>query len=95
MSFDDYRELLEWTGRACRRSKSGKPIGGKLKGRQPAVLAKLRIDANAWMQTMVTAGLSTGHTFGTASAMDAEAERRGKRWLKGKRAATQLFGKAA
>ena len=91
---DDYRELLEWTGRLARRSKSGVVVRGKLSG-PPAILTTLRIDADAWLQTMTMGGLATGESFGSADAMEALAQSQGKRWLKGRVAAARLFRSAA
>ncbi len=93
--FDDYIELLEWTGRSVRRSKTGVIVRGKLSGPPPAILATLRIDADAWLQTMTAGGLATGDSFGSADAMEASAQSQGKRWLKGRVAARRLFGEAA
>ena len=94
ISFDDYHELLKWTGRAVRRTSSGIIAHGRLAD-EPVLLAKLRIKPAAWLQTMKTAGLATGHSLGSPDAMDAHAERSGKRWLKGKAAAKRLFVHAA
>jgi len=95
MRFDDYRELLEWTGRAA-----GSKPGGTLRNDgdsseenspMPALLTRLSIDPAAWLRTMSHRGLATGAAFGTERSMNQAARRQGKRWLKGKRAAQTLF----
>ena len=98
MRFDDYRELLEWTGRAA-----GSKPGGTLRNddesleenspmpAMPALLTRLSIDPDAWLRTMSHQGLATGAAFGTERSMNQAARRQGKRWLKGKRAAQALF----
>lgn len=84
--FDDYVELLDWTGRAQR----AKP-GGKLRGAPPALLASLRVDVEAWLGAMRGPALATMTSVGSAERMDAEAARRGRKWVRGKRAAAELF----
>ena len=81
--------------KAKRKSNSSKarPIARSRRD-SPATLALLRrlgIEPKAWVATMTVAGLATGATFGDEASMDAEAERRGKRWLKGKTLARALF----
>ena len=83
---DDYIELLEWTGRAVRKRPSG-----TLRGEPPAVLETLKLRADAWVRTMAGAGLSEQTILGQPASIEAEAVRRGKRWLKGKGCARALF----
>ena len=93
LRYDDYLALLRWTGSVVRAKSSG----GSRRG-SPATLALLRrlgIEPKAWVATMTVAGLATGATFGDEASMDAEAERRGKRWLKGKTLARALFVRAS
>lgn len=84
--FDDYVELLEWTGRASR----AKP-GGRIRGAPPEILGRLHIDPDAWVGSMRRNGLKPFASIGSVAAMDAEAERRGQRWVRGKRIARALF----
>ena len=88
LRYDDYLALLRWTGRVVRTNSSGGSA-------TPALLIRLRIEPEAWVATMTVAGLVTGATFGDEASMDAEAERRGKRWLKGKNLARALFARAS
>ncbi len=116
MRFDDYRELLEWTGRAAgskpggtlrdetrdetrdeNRERDDESSDSKSKresGDMPALLTRLSINPAAWLRTMTQQGLATGTSLGTERSMNEAAKRRGKRWLKGKRAAKALFGNA-
>ena len=84
--WDDYLELLEWTGRAA-----GAKPGGRIRGNPPAVLEAMRIDHDAWLATMTRPGLGAMTSVGAQVSMSAEASRRGKRWLKGAKAARALF----
>ena len=84
--FDDYVELLEWTGRAA-----GAKAGGRIRGAPPEILGRLRIETPAWLAMMTLPGLSRLTTLGDTASVSAEAARRGKRWLKGTRAAAEMF----
>jgi len=95
MRLDDYRELLEWTGRAT-RSKPGQALRGgtwrdKSRAMLPALLTRFSIDPTTWLRTMSTQGFTTGVAFGTEASMNEAASRQGKRWLKGKRSAQCMF----
>ena len=88
--FDDYIELLEWTGRAQR----SKP-GGRLRGEAPAALAVIGADVSAWLSTMRGRALLDASSLGSDAMMAREAERRGCKWLRGKRLAAHLFSAIA
>ncbi len=83
---DDYINLLEWTGRAA-----GAKPGGRIRSAPPSLLGDFRIDPGAWVAAMRPGGLKAAATLGAESRMSAEAERRGKRWLRGSRLARALF----
>ena len=89
MRYDDYLALLDWTGRAA-TAKSG----GVIRGEPPEILRQLRIDASAWLGAMKVRGLESAATLGDRESMAAEAKRRGKAWLRGKRIACGLFATA-
>ena len=93
--YEDYLALLKWTGRVARRTAAGAEVSGKLSDSPPVLLTKLQINPDAWLQTMTKTGLATGQTLGSPDAIDAQAERSGKRWLKGKTAAKRLFLRAS
>ena len=93
MRYDDYLALLRWTGSVVRAKSAGQLRD--VTPAMPALLTRLRIEPKAWVATMTVAGLASGATFGDEASMDAEAERRGKRWLKGKTLARRLFAHAS
>ncbi len=101
MRFDDYRELLEWTGRAIHSKPSGTlknadtKILTTLPTSPPALFTRLHINPRAWLHTMSDSDLTTSMSFGTEASMDEAARRQGKRWLKGKRAAQTLFSQSS
>ena len=80
MSFVDYMELLEWTGR-CRRAVGP---GGVIRGRPPTLLRKLRLDPMAWLRVMEHQGLRTQCVLGSVEALDEFAASHGKQWVHGK-----------
>jgi REP element-mobilizing transposase RayT len=84
MSFADYVELLEWTGRCS------KADAGQLRGRPPALLQRLKLDPTAWLQTMQDQGLRTVGVLGSVEALDRFATKHGKRWVHGKGHARKL-----
>lgn len=88
--FDDYLQILDWTGRARRAKPSG-----TLRGAPPDALVALGVDATAWLATMDGETLATATSLGAPELVDAEATRRGNRWLRGKRMATALYTSAA
>ncbi|MGF1467650.1 MAG: transposase, partial [Sandaracinaceae bacterium] len=72
MTFADYVELLDWTGRA---SRPGKPV--RVRGAPPALLVRRRIDPEAWLRTMRGPGLDHLGALGSPAELDALAEQRG------------------
>ena len=89
-AFDDYLELVDWTGRAIRDDKQG-----HIDGNQPAILKRMDIDGDAFIE------LSTRqmHKFGTAiGAPDALVEfccKRQLKFLRGITVSRRLFDKKA
>ena len=97
MRLDDYRELLLWTGRTAGSKPGGRlrePYHHSKNDHLPALLTRFSINPAAWLCTMTTQGFATGATFGTEQSMNEAAKRQGKRWLKGKRAAQNLFNRS-
>ena len=87
MNFVDYIELLEWTGRYRRE----RGPSGVLKGQPPAILSRLKIRAEAWLDTMTTHGLRTRGAVGREQSLCAFAEKRGRKRVAGRGFATSLF----
>ncbi len=90
MLFGDYAALLDWTGRALRNGKRG-----RIRNAPPLALARLNIDAEAWLRTMSVHGLASFSRVGTSERLQAEAAHRGQSWCKGQRLARQLYREAA
>jgi len=84
MSFVDYVQVLEWTGR-CAKDETA-----SLRGRPPALLQRLNLDPNAWLQTMEQQGLRTVGVLGSVADLDRFAKKHGKRWVHGKGHARKL-----
>ena len=87
MSFVDYVELLEWTGR-CRRARGP---SGTLKGPAPAILAHLRIRPDGWLRAMTRHGLQTRGALGRVEALCAHAHAQGRQRVAGRSFASALF----
>ncbi len=84
--FDQYLDALEWTSRS---------LGSKPKrGSDPEALLARRIDSGAWLKTMGGASFEGLTSFGTPASMQLEAERRGKRSLKGISVSVAMFPRA-
>jgi putative transposase len=89
MVFADYVQLVEWTGRSLRKGK------GSLDGSPPALLARLRVDADVWVRTMAGSGLRNLAMIGRNEQVATEVERRGQSYANGQRWARALFREAA
>ena len=87
MRFVDYIELLEWTGR-CRRDRGP---SGVLTGPPSAILSRLKIRAEAWLDAMTTHGLRTRGALGREESLCAFAEKRGRKRVAGRGFANTLF----
>ncbi|WP_129645189.1 transposase [Peristeroidobacter agariperforans] len=85
MTFLDYLQLLDWSGRERRADKHG-AIGQAL----PPILARLQIDPDAWLCTMRPGGRLFGRAIGRVESMRAHARRLGQSWIRGLQAARKL-----
>ena len=87
MSFTQYLQLLEWTGRQWRKDKRGK-IPDDL-----APLAKrLGMPGESWMPMVQVFDGHFRHAAGRPESMKREALRRQKRWIQGTKASQSVFG---
>ncbi len=82
----DYFELVDWTGRAIRDDKRG-AIAGQL----PPILHRLKMNPNEWLKTMRPHGNRFVLGVGRLKALQAFAEKTGRRWLHGMVASRCLF----
>ena len=87
--FSGYVELLEWTGRALAPGKRGVPeasgVTGKLtsSARVPALLERSGIGVDGWIASLGTLGVGSAAFLGSAAALKAHANARGRRWVRG------------
>ena len=77
MTFRDYLQLLDWTGR---RRPSGKHA---LMEDLPPILARLQVDPQIWRRTMQTGGRLLGRALGRWERLQAYARRLGQSWIRG------------
>jgi REP element-mobilizing transposase RayT len=80
-----YVELLEWTGRTARTEGSG-----RLRGKPPELLTRFGFSPEGWSRTMQAHQLATCSALGKLDALDAEAARRGRAWIRGKDVSRRL-----
>lgn len=76
LSLDSYLQLVDETGRIVRSGKRG-AIPADL----APILARLEIDAEAWIDAMTRGGSFLGAAIGSAAARATEAARRGAKWI--------------
>ncbi|MDP3670573.1 MAG: hypothetical protein Q8R69_12885 [Telluria sp.] len=84
--FEDYVALVEWTGHAVHPTKRGF-IGPD----EPAILARLEIDGDAFISLSAHFLLEFGSAVGAPARLIELCERRQTRFLRGMRAARQVF----
>jgi REP element-mobilizing transposase RayT len=85
-AFDDYLELVDWTGRALRSDKRG-----HIDARQPRILARLNIDGEQFISYADRLLKAFGTAIGAPQALTSLCARRQTKYLRGIRAARQLF----
>jgi REP element-mobilizing transposase RayT len=76
MTFRDYLQLLDWTGR---RRPSGKHA---LLGDLPPILTRLQLDPQVWQRTMQAGGRLLGRALGRWERLQAYARRLGQSWIR-------------
>ena len=86
----DYAELVDWTGRLVRPGKSG-----CIAATQPAILARLGVDGEAFIGMAATFLQEFGSAVGAPAQMARLCERRQTRFLHGMHAARKVFGPGA
>ena len=86
MSWRDYLDLLDWTGRQKRPGKSGK-IPEKL---QP-ILKRLGIEGSMWRDLVWNFKRYFGRSAGSPESLKADAAQREQAWSRGQRAAAACF----
>jgi REP element-mobilizing transposase RayT len=84
--FDDYLQLLDWTGRTVRGDKCG-----MIDDRLPPIMQRLSIDADAWRLAMRPRGNVFGRAMGKLDHLRLHAATLGQSWVRGLRAAQRLY----
>ena len=85
MTFSAYGELLEWVGRAMHAK-----ANGRIRGCPPAILTDLGLDSEAFLTALTQQRLAHATALGTPGRMEAQAQARGRAWLRGKQLAQDL-----
>jgi hypothetical protein len=85
-SFNDYLQLVDWTGRSIRKDKRG-AIDNSL----PPILQRLNIDKDAWIEAMQPKGNVFGRAMGKLNHLKIHARALGQSWIKGLRQAERLY----
>ena len=76
LSLDDYLTLVDETGRFIRSGKRG-----AIPAHLAPILARLDLDIDTWLTTMLSPSRFLGAAIGSAAARAAEAVRRGVKWV--------------
>jgi hypothetical protein len=89
MRFNDYLQLLDWTGRTRRTGKRG-----AIAKDTPPILMRLQIDPDMWHHTMRPSGNAFGRALGRVERLQSHAKRLGQSWIKGIQMAQRLYCRA-
>ena len=90
MTFTQYLELLEWTGRQVAKGKVG-----KIPAEQPSILKQLGIEGEGWLKLVGSFTDKRGalrRAIGRPAALEAEAAKRGQKWIQGIALSREIFG---
>jgi hypothetical protein len=86
MTFEDYLQLVDWTGRHIRQDKRG-----FIDPQLPPILSRLNIDPDAWLIAMRPHGNVFGRALGKLNHLRLHAQALGQVWIKGLREAEKLY----
>ena len=86
MSREAYLALLDWTGRQVRSDKRG-----AIPDHLAPILERLQIRSEHWLETVLQFDQRFGCVVGRAEEITTAAARMGRRWLRGRRVACELF----
>ena len=90
MTFTQYLELLEWTGRQLAKGKVG-----QIPAEQPSFLQQLGIEGEGWLKLVGSFTDKRGRlrrAIGRPAALQAEAAKRGQKWIQGIALSREIFG---
>ena len=85
-SFEDYLQLVDWTGRCVRADKRGF-IAEAL----PPIARRLGIDGEAWQRAMRPSGNVFGRAMGKLDHLRLHASTLGQAWIRGLQASHKLY----
>jgi hypothetical protein len=91
MTCAQYLELLEWTGRQVHPGKLG-----RIPADEPPILHQLGVAAEGWLKLVASFHTKRGglrRAIGRPAALEAEAAKRGQRWIQGIALSREIFGK--
>ena len=89
MTFTQYLQLLEWTGRQVAKGKVG-----KIPAEQPSILKQLGIEGEGWLKLVGSFTDKRGRlrrAIGRPAALEAEAAKRGQKWIQGIALSREIF----
>jgi hypothetical protein len=90
MTFTQYLELLEWTGRQVAQGKVG-----RIPADQPSILRQLGVEGEGWLKLVASFTDKRGRlrrAIGRPAALEAEAAKRGQKWIQGIALSREIFG---
>ena len=90
MTFPQYLELLEWTGRQVAQGKVG-----RIPADQPSILRQLGVEGEGWLKLVASFTDKRGRlrrAIGRPAALEAEAAKRGQKWIQGIALSREIFG---
>ena len=87
ISLSKYLELLDWTGREIREGKQG-----AIPQHLDDILTRLGLNSSGWCELVKSFRLRFRRAVGTPAHLQAEARRRGQRWLQAPGAASAMTG---
>ena len=89
MTFHQYLELLEWTGRQVAKGKVG-----RIPAEQPSILQQLGVEGEGWLKLVASFTDKRGRlrrAIGRPAALEAEAAKRGQKWIQGIALSREIF----
>lgn len=86
MTFPDYLQLVDWSGRLVRAGKRG-----AIDEHIPPILERLNIDPGVWQDAMRIRGNVFGRALGRLDRLRLHAQALGQGWIKGQTHACRLY----
>ncbi len=86
LSFEDYADLVEWTGRAIRDGKKGAIPADML-----PLFRRLELQEQGWLGTVTEWGRQFHRAVGSLERLHGLSRRVGQQWLKGTKAVQTMY----